>query len=91
MVSKEYRFSTPNTIWTVLIHSIIRTLVYRFHNIMRQVWCIQRQGIVLTLPLIVPTATERSENATSLCSPAKVHITTPARSISKAPEMQTPP
>ena len=37
------------------------------------------------------TATEKSENAALLSSPARVHITTPTGSIPEPPEIRIPP
>ena len=68
------------------IHSIIWTLIYHFHKIVHHIWWAHRAN--LSQP---HTATERSENAASLCSPARVHIITLTGSIPEAPEVQIPP
>ena len=68
------------------VHSIIWTLVYHFHKIVHHIWWVHRAN--LSQPHI---ATERSENAASLCSPARVHIITLTGSIPEAPEVQIPP
>ena len=68
------------------IHAIIWTLVYRFRKIVHHIYYIK-----VVLHHAQPhTATERSKIALSLCSTARVHITTPTGSIPKTPEIRIP-
>ena len=58
------------------IHLIIWTLVYVSCKIVRHIWWIQRRAFYHAQPHM---ATERSKIVSSLCSTARVHITTPQK------------